>query len=75
VSAGGIDGIDGTIGHRDIAFIVEVRPKFASRNASGRLNCNHTLSRHPVPSGNRRLGNANFSGKFGHAACLVYRAR
>ena len=75
LGAGGIDGIDGTIGWRCVAFIVEIRPKFAARNSSGRLDRNHTLSRHPVPIGNRRLSNAYFAGKFSNTACLIDRAR
>jgi hypothetical protein len=71
----GIDGIDSVIGHGAFALVIEIGAQVTTRDAGGSLDRNHTLSRHPVPVGNRGLGNANFPGKFGDSAYLVDCAR
>lgn len=73
--ATGIDRIDRLRRGSRVALVEQIGTKLAARYAGCSLNRNDTLRRHPVPVGNRGLGNANLPGKFGDAAGLVDRAR
>ena len=67
--AGSIDGIEGIFFHGKLA--IEIGTKLVARHAGGSFDGDHALGRHPVPVRDRGLGNANFPGKLGYAACHI----